>query len=165
MHFTWQTILTGVSPPFQKTIYNFKLVVGHTTKHMKHGRSCDIEIWWSSIKNVARGRSPSATFSTSGSSYFNVHWLPCIICIMSNSAGKRCDWETSYLWVQFRRTRSATVTLQARTDESAETQPWFCSTVGLRHTRQRHDIAASDKRYVRTTLAACRHAFVGVRGP
>ena len=42
--FRWQTILTRVSPPSQKTIYNFKLVVGHTTKHMKHGRSCDFEI-------------------------------------------------------------------------------------------------------------------------
>ena len=31
-HFRWQTILTRVSPPFQ------------TTKHMKHGRSCDTEI-------------------------------------------------------------------------------------------------------------------------
>ena len=30
----------------QKTIYNFKPVAGHTTKHMKHGRSCDIDIWW-----------------------------------------------------------------------------------------------------------------------
>ena len=27
--FRWQTILTRVSPPSQKTIYNFKLVVGH----------------------------------------------------------------------------------------------------------------------------------------
>ena len=44
--FRWETILTRVSPPSQKTIYDFKLVVGHTTKHMKHGRSCDIEIWW-----------------------------------------------------------------------------------------------------------------------
>jgi len=26
---------------------------------------------------------PRATFSTSGSSYFNVHSLPCIVCIMS----------------------------------------------------------------------------------
>ena len=30
--FRWQTILSHVSPPFQKTIYSFKLVVGHTTK-------------------------------------------------------------------------------------------------------------------------------------
>ena len=43
--FRWQTILTRLSPPSQKTIYNFKLVFGHTTKHMKHDRSCDIEIW------------------------------------------------------------------------------------------------------------------------
>ena len=42
---------------------------GHTTIKMKHGRSYDIEIWWPSVENVARGRSPSATFSTSISSY------------------------------------------------------------------------------------------------
>ena len=49
---------------------------------MKHGRSCDIEIWWPSVENVAFGLRHRATFSTSGSSYFNVHSLPCIICIM-----------------------------------------------------------------------------------
>ena len=36
--FRWQTILTRVLPPSQKTIHSFKLVVGHMTKHMKHGR-------------------------------------------------------------------------------------------------------------------------------
>ena len=62
--FRWQAILTRVSAPSQKTIYNFKLVVGHTTKHMNHGRrSCDIKIWWPSVGKC----------STSGSSYFNVH--------------------------------------------------------------------------------------------
>ena len=54
--FRWQTILTRVLPPSQKTIYNFKLVVGHTTKHMKYGRSCDMEIWLPSVENVALGR-------------------------------------------------------------------------------------------------------------
>ena len=78
----WQMILTRVSPPSQKTIYNFKLVVGHPTKHMKHGRLCDIEIWLPSVENVTLGLHPRATFSTSGSSYFNVHSLPCIICII-----------------------------------------------------------------------------------
>ena len=60
--FRLQTILTRVSPLSQKTMHNFKLVVGHTTKHMKHGRS------------------------SSGSSYFNVHSLPCIICILSTTS-------------------------------------------------------------------------------
>ena len=59
-----------------------KLVFGDTTKHMKHGRSCDIEIWWFSDENYALGLCPRATFSTSGSSFFNVHSLPCIIRIM-----------------------------------------------------------------------------------
>jgi len=56
---------------------SFKLVVGHTTKHMKHSHSCDTEIWWPLVENVAPGLCPRATFSTSGSSYFNVHSLPC----------------------------------------------------------------------------------------
>jgi len=47
-------------------------VVGHTTKQMKHGRSCDIQIWWPSVENVALGLRPRATFSASGSSYFSV---------------------------------------------------------------------------------------------
>ena len=52
--------------------YNFKLAVGHTTKQMKHGRSCDIEIWCPSVENVGLGLRLSATFSTSCLSYFNV---------------------------------------------------------------------------------------------
>ena len=81
--FRWQTILTRISPQSQKTIYNFKLVVSNTTKHTKHGRSCDIVIWWPSNENVALGPCPRATFSTSGSSYFNVRSLPCITRIFS----------------------------------------------------------------------------------
>jgi len=57
-------------------------LVGHTTKHMKHGHSCDTEIWWPVAENVAPGLHPRATFSTLASSYFNVHSLLCIICIM-----------------------------------------------------------------------------------
>ena len=30
--------------------HNFKLMVGHTTKHIKHGRLCDIKIWWPSVE-------------------------------------------------------------------------------------------------------------------
>ena len=65
--FRWQTILTRVSPPSQKTIYNFKLVVGHTTKHMTHSCSWEVEIWWPSVENVTLGLCPRVTFSTSGS--------------------------------------------------------------------------------------------------
>ena len=93
--FRWQTILTRVTLPSQKTIYNFKLVVGHTTKHMKHGCSCDIEIWWPSVENVALGLRPRVTFSTSGSSYLNVHSLLCIICIMSTYSSKWLKHEKS----------------------------------------------------------------------
>jgi len=48
----------------------FKLVV---TKQTRHGRSCDIEIWWPSVENVALGvRHISMS-----------HSLPsCIICIL-----------------------------------------------------------------------------------
>jgi len=65
-------ILTRVVPSCQKMIYSFKLVVGHMTKQMKHGRSCDTEIRRPSVENVALEQRPRATFSTSGSSYFNV---------------------------------------------------------------------------------------------
>ena len=46
------------------------------TKHMKHGRSCDIEIW-----------------RPSGSSYFNDHSLvtTCIICVMISIDGAWCQ--------------------------------------------------------------------------
>ena len=37
---------------FRRRYTIFKLVVGHTTKQMKHGRSCDIEIWWPSVVNL-----------------------------------------------------------------------------------------------------------------
>jgi len=65
-------ILTRVVPPCQKMIYSFKLVVGHMTKQMKHGRSRDTEIRRPSVENVALELRPRATFSSSGSSYFNV---------------------------------------------------------------------------------------------
>ena len=39
---------------------------------MKHGRLWDIELWWPSDEHAALGLRPRATFSTSGSSYFNV---------------------------------------------------------------------------------------------
>ena len=70
--FKWQTILTRVSPPSQKTIYNFKLVVGHTTKHTKHGRSCDIEIWF----NVTQYRASSVCRSDENAEEFTHTTLP-----------------------------------------------------------------------------------------
>jgi len=91
--FRWQTILTRVSPPSQKTIYNFNLVVGNTTKHMKHGRSCDIiqmmhGEWTlkydeSEVENVAGGRSPSATFSTEGHRISMSHERLCLTCFVA----------------------------------------------------------------------------------
>ena len=48
------------------------LVVGHTTKHMTQRRSWDMEIGRPSVDNVTLGLRPRVTFSTSGSSYFNV---------------------------------------------------------------------------------------------
>jgi len=52
---------------------HFKLVV-HTTKQMKHGRSC-----------------PSATFSTSVHHIWMSHSLPCIICIIIVCVGDLCS--------------------------------------------------------------------------
>jgi len=45
--------LTRVSLPSQKTMYNFKLVVGYTTKHMT-APECDIFNRGASYFNVAR---------------------------------------------------------------------------------------------------------------
>ena len=60
------------------------MINGHVTAyHYNDTRSR--EIWWPWVENVALGLRTRATFSTSGSSYFNVHSLPCIICIMSIS--------------------------------------------------------------------------------
>jgi len=98
--FRWQTILTRVSPPSQKTIYNFNLVVGNTTKHIKHGRSCDIiqmmhgSEWTlkydeSEVENVARGRSPSATFSTEGHRISMSHERLCLTCFVAPPRARR----------------------------------------------------------------------------
>jgi len=78
----WQTILTRVSLPSQKTIYNFKLVVGHTTKHMKHGRSCDIEIWWPRLKMSHSGCALVRHFQPRVHHISMSHLLLCIICIV-----------------------------------------------------------------------------------
>ena len=51
MHFRRQKILTHVSPPSQKTIYNFTIVVGHTTKHMTHSRSWDTLMWHFNLRS------------------------------------------------------------------------------------------------------------------
>ena len=48
------------------------LVVGHTTKHMTHSHSWDMEIGRPSVENITLGLRPRVTFSNSGSSYFNV---------------------------------------------------------------------------------------------
>jgi len=48
------------------------LAVDHTTKHMTHSRSWDIEIARPSVENVTLGLRLRVAFSTSGSSYFHV---------------------------------------------------------------------------------------------
>jgi len=40
-----------------------------------HGSECGVEIWWPSVENVALELRPRATFSTSGSSYFNANLI------------------------------------------------------------------------------------------
>ena len=60
-------------------------VVGHTTKQMKHGSLCNIQIWWPLVENVALGLRLRATFSTSGSLYLDmrlttVHHLYNVVC-------------------------------------------------------------------------------------
>ena len=55
-------------------------MVGRTTKQMKYSRSCDIQIWWPSVENVAllRHFQPGVHHISMSDS------LPCIICIMSH---------------------------------------------------------------------------------
>jgi len=47
---------------------------------MMHG--VDIEIWWTKVENVARGRSLSATFATEGHHISMSHERPCFICFV-----------------------------------------------------------------------------------
>ena len=72
------------------------------TKHMKHGCLHNTAIWCPSFENVTLGLRSRATFSTSGSSYFNVHSLPSIICILSvaSTASGVCSVIMEQLGVQ-----------------------------------------------------------------
>jgi len=73
--FRWQTILAfRHSLRRRHTILSQWLAIWQNTKR---GHSCDIEIWW---PRCWKCRTRAVTFSTSGSSYFNVYSLPCIIC-------------------------------------------------------------------------------------
>jgi len=49
---------------------------------MMHGSEWTLKYDEPEIENVALELHPRATFSTSGSSYFNVHSLPCFICFV-----------------------------------------------------------------------------------
>jgi len=45
---------TRISPPSQKTIYNFKLVVGHTTKQRTTVICVTLKCYEPEVENVAR---------------------------------------------------------------------------------------------------------------
>ena len=49
---------------------------------MMHGSEWTLKYDEPKVETVAREWSQIAIFATSGSSYFNVHSLSCIICIM-----------------------------------------------------------------------------------
>ena len=57
-------------------------VVSHTTKHMTHSRSWDMEIGRPSVENVTLGLRLRVAFSTSGSSYFHVPLTTVHHCIL-----------------------------------------------------------------------------------
>jgi len=63
----------------------YKLVVGHTTKQMKHGHSCDIQIWWPEVEMSHSGRALMRHFQPRVHHIWMSHSLPCIICIMLHS--------------------------------------------------------------------------------
>jgi len=56
---------------------------GHTTKHMKHGRSCDIETWWPSVEMSHLGWALKWHLEPQVHHISMSHSLPCIIGILS----------------------------------------------------------------------------------
>ena len=79
---------------------------------MKHGHSCDIQIWWPSVENIAPGLRSRGTFSTSVHHIWMSHSLLCIICIMlccifiifsdSNFVSVAIWWKTQFSKIGFR---------------------------------------------------------------
>jgi len=79
---------------------------------MKHGHSCDIQIWWPSVENIAPGLRSRGTFSTSVHHIWMSHSLLCIICIMlcgifiifsdSNFVSVAIWWKTRFSKIGFR---------------------------------------------------------------
>ena len=59
-------------------------MVGHTTKHMTRGSSCDMEIGLPSVEDVTLGLRPRVACSTSGRHVSMSHSLPSVICLMSS---------------------------------------------------------------------------------
>jgi len=55
-------------------------LVGHTTKHMTHSRSWDMEIGRPSVEDVTLVLRPRVTCSTSSRHISMSHSLPCVIC-------------------------------------------------------------------------------------
>ena len=87
--FRWHTILTRISSPSQKTIYNFKLVVGHTTKHMKQTVvRATLKYDEPEVENAHEGAARVRHFQPRVH-YFNAQSLPCIICIQYTACCRR----------------------------------------------------------------------------
>jgi len=55
-------------------------MVGHTTKHMTHGSSWDMEIGLPSVEDVTLGVRPRVTCSTLGRHISMSDSLPSVIC-------------------------------------------------------------------------------------
>jgi len=59
------------------------LIVGHTTKQMKHACSWNIQICCPSVEMSSLGLRPRDDMSTSRQHIWMFHLQPCIICILS----------------------------------------------------------------------------------
>jgi len=66
------------------------LVVGHTTKQMKHACSWNIQICCPSVEMSSLGLRPRDDMSTSGQHIWMFHFQPCIICIMLYNYHELC---------------------------------------------------------------------------
>jgi len=90
------------------------LVVGHTTKQMKHGCSCNIEICCRSVEMSPLGLRPRVDVSTSGQ-HWMFHLQLCIICILS----------TAMFVPNWLRSPTHTVACQSRDCWQSGHKPWY----------------------------------------
>jgi len=91
------------------------LVVGHTTKQMKHGCSWNIQICCPSVEMSSLGLHPRVDMSTSRQHIWMLHLQPCIICVILYF--QFCGWRhfhiTGHVWCTMRLTIEGSVGCKA----------------------------------------------------